>query len=483
MEQENDNERNDAMNPALGLDRSMRGPRRSRRGLSSILMLVAVGGLVALWGCGDSDEGSDAGKPTAAADGGTEAGAGQAAPPSPRPSAMAQTPDDLPRALVLGLSSFAAPKPGDSGPPVPLPAELEFLVRRDGEWLETTLVDPDSNVFHKAMAYEMPDGEIRLLTGGGTRAMLKLWHEEGGELVSETIWEKDFGGRFSRIRDIEVGDVDGDGRRSIVVATHDQGVVAVARPVAGGGFEVEELDQEKDTFVHEVELGDMDDDGVMEIYATPSEPNRLDGSPQSGKVVRHAPSRGEGRTIVADLGERHAKEILVADIDGNGRDELYVVVEGQKNPDGPGLLHRTEIWRYEADTPPDAGVVIAELDDRLGRFLTPSDLDGDGEKELVLALFQAGVWWLRPGEDPNEPWSKRAIDRQSSSFEHAVIATDLDGDGLEELYVASDNDQAIRRYVWNGRRLVKEEIHRRSDGRSILTWNIMPIPVELVPGS
>jgi hypothetical protein len=156
-----------------------------------------------------------------------------------------------------------------------------------------------------------------------------------------------------------------------------------------------------------------------------------------------------------------------------------VLVEGQKNPDGPGLLHRTEVWRYEADTPADQPIVIVELDDRLGRFLTPSDLDGDGKKEIVVALFQAGVWWLRPGEDPTKPWSKRSIDRRSRSFEHAALATDLDGDGKQELYVASDNDDALRRYVWNGRRLVKEEIYRRSDGRSILTWNIMPIPVGL----
>jgi hypothetical protein len=184
--------------------------------------------------------------------------------------------------------------------------------------------------------------------------------------------------------------------------------------------------------------------------------------------------------VVADLGDRHAKEILVADIDGNGSDELYVIVEGQKNPEGRGLLHRTEVWRYESDTPPDQGVVIAELDDRLGRFLTPSDLDGDGEKEIVVALFQKGVWWLRPGDDPTKPWRKKAIDRRSSSFEHAALATDLDGDGIQELYVASDNDGELRRYVWNGRRLVKEVIYERADNRSILTWNIMPVPLELV---
>lgn len=457
---------------------SRRGSRSPVRIWLPRMLVLVLAGLLGLSGCGES--GNDE---LAAESSSSEAEEAPASPP--RPSDTTSTPDDLPLALALGLSAFDAPKEGDTGPPVPLPAELEILVRRDGDWVVQKLVDPESNVFHKAMAYTMPDGEVRLLTAGGTKALLKLWRLQDGELVSETIWEADFGGRFSRMRDIEVGDVDGQGRQAIVVATHDQGVVAIVRPVPGGGFEVEEIDREKDTFVHEIELGDLDGDGVMEIYATPSEPNRLDGSPQSGKVVRYRPrpTGDEGRTVVADLGERHAKEIAVDDIDGDGRDELYVLVEGQKNPDGPGLLHRTEIWRYEPDTPADAGVVIAELDDRLGRFLAPSDLDGDGKKELVVALFQGGVWWLRPGDDPNEPWSKRAIDRRSSSFEHAVIAADLNGDSLQELYVASDNDRAIRRYVWNGRRLVKNEIYQRRDGRSILTWNIMPIPIELVPAA
>jgi len=420
-------------------------------------------------GCGDDGEAKE-----------SAASATPAAPPVAKPVvAKPTTPDDLPLALVLGLSAFAEREPGDEGMPQPLPAELEFIARRGGEWVTTTMTDSDSNVFHKALAYEMPDGKMALLTGGGSKAIVKLWTKKEGQLESQTLWEKDFGGRFSRIRDIEVGDIDGNGTNVIVVATHDQGVVAVIRPKAGG-YAVTELDAEENTFVHEIELGDVDGDGTIEIYATPSEPNRLDGSSQSGRVVRYTPAKGEGRVVVADLGERHAKEILVDDLDGNGSDELYVLVEGQKNPEGRGLLHRTEIWRYESDTPPDQGVVIAELDDRLGRFMTPSDLDGDGKKEIVVALFQKGVWWLRPGEDPTKPWRKKAIDRRSSSFEHAVIATDLDGDGLQELYVASDNDKALRRYVWDGRRMSKQVIYKRGDNRSILTWNIMPIPVELV---
>jgi hypothetical protein len=448
-----------------------RDPRLDLRSTAAALALLA--GLFV--GCSDEVSNSTAPAAPAAA---PEAGAPGAALPGA--AQLPTLPDDLPNALVLGLSAFDARKPGDEGPPVPLPAELEFVTRRGGKWVTTRMTDPESNVFHKALAYTTPAGETVLLTGGGTKALLKLWRKQEGKLVAETIWEKDFGGKFSRMRDIEVGDIDGAGTRVIAVATHDQGVVAVVRP-GDGGYAVEELDQEKDTFVHEVEIGDVDGDGTIEIYATPSEPNRLDGSEQEGHVVRYVPAKKEGRKIVADLGKRHAKEILVHDIDGNGKDELYVVVEGQKDATGQGLLHRTEIWRYEADTPADQGVPIAEFEDRLGRFLTPADLDGDGKKEIVAALYQKGVWWLKPGDDVSKPWTKRVVDRDSKSFEHAALATDLDGDGRQELYVANDDGKTLRRHVWNGRRLVKEDIYKREDDRSILTWNIMTIPVGLVP--
>ena len=49
------------------------------------------------------------------------------------------------------------------------------------------------------------------------------------------------------------------------MATHDQGVVAVLRPDGSGTFSVEELDRQRDTIVHEVELGDLDGDGVIEV--------------------------------------------------------------------------------------------------------------------------------------------------------------------------------------------------------------------------
>ena len=384
-------------------------------------------------------------------------------------------------ALVLALAQFSD-KPGKGGAPQPLPAGLEFLVEQpDGSWRLTTANDPQSNVFHKAMAYD--DGTaVRLLTAAGSEATLKLWTlGADGKLQSETVWEKDFGGKFSRMRDVEVADLFGDGRASMAVATHDQGVVASVHPDGSGGFDVKELDEEANTFVHEIETGDLNGDGVVEIYATPSEPNRLDGSVQTGEVVRYVPKTGEGRVVVADLGDRHAKEILVHDVDGDGRDELYVVVEGHLNAETKALDHGVEIRRYDADTDPTQGVVIAELRDRLSRFLTPGDVDGDGKQELVASGYKSGLWLLRPGA-PGEKWKVSSIDRDSGGFEHSAIIADLDGDGAGELYVASDKHNEVRRYVWQGSRPVREVIYKRKGRGGVFTWNIMPIPSSLVPG-
>ncbi|NRA00876.1 MAG: VCBS repeat-containing protein [Myxococcales bacterium] len=382
------------------------------------------------------------------------------------------------QALVLSLARFPTFQPGKR--PVPLPAALEFLVpSASGPWEVVAIEDPQSNVFHKAMSFPGPAGEARLLTVAGSEATVKTWQNRDGELVATTIWQQDFGGRSSRIRDVEIADLYGDGRDALAVATHDQGVVAILRPAGDGGFDVAEIDREPDTFVHEIEIGDVDGDGVLEVYATPSEPNRLDGSEQKGTVVRYVPAKGQGRVVVADLGLRHAKEILVDDVDGDGRDELYVAVEGEMDKKTQRLQRKVEIRRYEAGTNPTGGTRVAEIPDRFSRFLTVGDIEGDGDKEMVVAGFISGLWLLRP--QPDGVWKIESIDRNSGGFEHASMLADLDEDGRDELYVASDNEKLVRRYEWDGTRLVGRVIHRRKEPGSVFTWNLMPVPIELVP--
>jgi len=370
------------------------------------------------------------------------------------------------------LLSLAVLEKGDDGRPVPQPAQLGVLTDTGAGWSYEPISDPDSNVFHKAMVYEPRPGDAGILTAGGSGAYLKLWRV-GAE--PETLWSADFGGKFSRMRDVEIADVNGNGTPALAVATHDQGVVAVVEP-AEDGWTVTEIDASENTFVHEIEVGDLNADGVVEIYATPSLPNKLDGTPQPGWVVRYVPAAGEGRIEVADLGDRHAKEILVDDVDGDGVDELYVAIEAVAGG-------RVEIRRYTAETDPADGALVASLEDKLCRFLTAGDVDGDGSKEMVAAAHKSGLWLLSPGDDPDGEWSISSIDRSSGGFEHAALLTDLDGDGTDELYVANDNAGEINRYVWADGAPVKETLYTHPEGLSGFTWNIMPVPVELIPGS
>jgi len=422
------------------------------------IAFAAAGPLLFLAACGGPEE-AESPQPAAVP---------IAAESQPAPPPASSLPDSLPSGLLIALSRFES---DESGKPLPK-SELVTLVRRGGAWESRSYQDPESNVFHKAMVYTVPGGDPAILTLGGTAAAVKLWAPaDGGLAPSKTLWLEDFGGRFSRMRDAEQGDLFGDGSQSLAVATHDQGVVAVIRP---GAPEVLELDRKPDTFIHEIEIGDLDGDGVLEVYATPSDPNKLDGSVQRGEVVRYVPATGEGRRVVADLADRHAKEILVGDVDGDGRDELYVSIEAVEG----GEL---EIRRYDAETDPSGGFTIARLRDPMCRFLTAGDVDGDGKQEMVAAAKDTGLWLLRPGEDPRAEWSVSLIDSDSKGFEHAAVLADLDGDGVDELYAASDHHREVRRYVWEGDRPVREVIYTRPDATPILTWNLMPVPQELVP--
>ncbi|MBW1830559.1 MAG: VCBS repeat-containing protein [Deltaproteobacteria bacterium] len=390
--------------------------------------------------------------------------------------AATSVPDALPNGLLLAYSQFevvdgkATAKPG--------PARLDILTREGGEWKIETVEDAQSNVFHKAMVLTPRGQAPGILTLGGSGAYLKLWRRDKGKLRASTLWHAEFGGKFNRMRDAEVADVYGDGTPAIVVATHDQGVVAILRQRVNK-WKVERIDKKKDTFVHEIEIGDLDKDGVLEVYATPSEPNKLDADAQRGEVVRYVPKRGEGPTLVADLGKRHAKEIYVGDVDGDGTDELYVAVEALTRGRGARLelVEPVEIRRYDADTPPDAKVIIATIPDRLCRFLTVGDVDGDGKKEMVAASFSKGLWLLRPGKNPKSEWGVESIDRDSGGFEHAALLTDLDGDGTDELYVAADVQGELRRYVWVRGRAKRQVILKREIPMSRMTWNIMPAAV------
>ncbi|MCU0611516.1 MAG: VCBS repeat-containing protein [Candidatus Eisenbacteria bacterium] len=368
-------------------------------------------------------------------------------------------------AAMLGACNRPAPKPAEaradlgargvlmlcqaqfvtdaSGHPTPGPARMELVRATNGTWDRVVLEDTLSNVFHKAMV-SISAGDTSVYTIGGDNAALTCW--DAGRVPSRPrrLWQPSFGGKHNRVRDVERGDVDGDGEQELVMATHDQGVVAVADLVQGT-WQITEVDSAPSTFVHEIEIGDVDRDGRLEFYATPSKPNKASGASQPGAVVQYSwDGQKYARAVVDSFLDTHAKEILVADLDGNG-DELYVVKEAVTTAGGAEPEVPVTIVRYQRSKESWQKDVVSTIPDRQCRFLLASDLDGDGKKELVAASFKSGLWWVVPGG--TLPWRRELIDAASSGFEHACVAADMDADGVQELYVASDDQKELRKYL------------------------------------
>ena len=174
------------------------------------------------------------------------------------------------------------------------------------------------------------------------------------------------------------------------------------------------------------------------------------------------------RSVVVAMDKTHAKEILVTDLDKNGRDELYVVNEAVKI--GSAIITPVQIVRYtkgEGETLERK--VIHSIQDAQTRFLVSGDFNGDGTLDLVAASMKAGLWFIE--RDAQDQWSASLIDAQSSGFEHSAYGADLDGDGALELYVAADDQRTLNAYVFKDGAFQKEKIG--DIPVNTITWNIV----------
>lgn len=399
-------------------------------------------------------------------------GTSEAPPPEAAPPVAPKAPFVMPAAVqdplvggpfpavVLSQAWFLK---DDAGKPVPGPARLEIWRDTPDGWKSSRLEDPDSNVFHKTVFY---DGG--LVTIAGEKAMLKKWHFADGAWKQDTLWQKDFGGKFSRLRDLEIGDVDGDGKDEFVMATHDQGEIVVYNP--DEPTNVFELDKAPDTIVHEIEIGDIDGDGKSEFFATPSGRNTANASQSGALVMYRWDGKAYQRTVVEQFTTTHAKECLAADIDGDGKAELFAVMEAEIGPD-KAIKTPVTIRQYKLQKDGTfAHADVATIDDRQTRFLVPADIDGDGTIELIASAFSSGVWVLEPNKDGT--WTPSNIDRNTGGFEHAAFVTDLDGDGKPEIYASADDQQQLKRYAYNATTKRYDITLVGKLAPSTFTWNL-----------
>ncbi|MFB6150668.1 MAG: FG-GAP repeat domain-containing protein [Haloarculaceae archaeon] len=232
--------------------------------------------------------------------------------------------------------------------------------------------------------------------------------------------------------DVCHGDVDGDGEPELVANaafTETPGVFVYDRPDDPGG-EWDRYPVSTGLFAEGLALGDVDDDGAVEI---------LNGPDLFHRPAEGADAREWDREVVAPSMRAFCRTALV-DVTGNGR--LDVVLSESEYPDS------RLVW---VENRGDDGWRTHELERGLYDVHTLSAWREDGEVHVYAAEMAEGGWgghyrWgaeqLRyASDDGGASWSRDVLARGAGT--HEGVAVDVDGDGVREFVGKEANHPVV----------------------------------------
>ena len=226
---------------------------------------------------------------------------------------------------------------------------------------------------------------------------------------------------------------------------------------------------------------DIDGDGALEVIPnTPGGPLRL------YKLITDAQGKGTGafkEYVLFDEPQGHG--LGAGDIAGNGRMDIALNRGWLEAPEKP--LEQPWVFHPEFQLPESAGVPILV-----------ADVNGNGLNDLIVGVGHGyGLYWIEQRRDKNgaREWVAHCIDPDNSQY-HDMMWIDIDGDGRCELVTGKryrahcGNDPGANDpygtyyFKWNGDHFVKQVIEygplRESKGLGIhfamadLTGNGLP---------
>lgn len=315
---------------------------------------------------------------------------------------------------------------------------------------ETRAIANVSNFEHIVIDAQGPREPWGKTTGdinGDGRPDLVVGGNAGGGLVwyQNPTWVRHVISNEPGFRtDIEVVDIDGDGKNDVVALTADTLVW-----YRNGDWSRTAVDRVK---LHDVEVVDLDGDGKVDIVARNQ--SGFSGDGEKIYVYRQlAPDRWQRQVWIGPAGEG----LAVADVDGDRRAD--VVVNGQWFHN-PGVLTRPwPVRRYTASWNwPHAFVAVADIngDARADIVLAPSEPQGDRYR----------LSWFEAPRDPRraQQWREHVVDADVETVLHFVGVADMDNDGLADIaaaamYQGKDPDEIkIYRNLGGGQRWHKQVV-------------------------
>jgi hypothetical protein len=194
--------------------------------------------------------------------------------------------------------------------------------------------------------------------------------------------------------------------------------------------------------MHGLAIGDVDGDGLEDVYLPqPSgQPNRLFLHKSDGTVVENAHDAG------VDFLDNCGPALLV-DLDNDGDLDLAVAA-------GSNILVN---WNDGTGHFKD-GIVLKGIDEAEITSMTAADFDGDGDLDIYACRYVKGgvaggapvpyyaaengasnFYWRNEGDHKfKEATAESGLAENNTRYSLAVIADDLDEDGIVDLYVVND---------------------------------------------
>ncbi|MBC8468951.1 MAG: S8 family serine peptidase [Planctomycetes bacterium] len=314
------------------------------------------------------------------------------------------------------------------------------------------------------------DGDYEIIAVDDWSVLVYAWHVETGELV-DGDWPLPLGEWYAFIIGNPIlADLDGDGDSEIIVALDEEsresdGLYAIQ---ADGTF----LWQRRYTSEGPMSVADFDGDGDVEIALCGYGPGisrvytfildhqgqqikRWKGGSEKGTAIVDLDGDGEfelvfctedkvmavhidGSTLweasVGDLlGEDGA--LSVGDVDGDGLSEVYVTSYVEADGFAFSLVHAFD---HQGNELSDAGFPKTMMGDASYSPPLIGDIDGDGQKELVVSATGAPMmaWEADGSVTPGFPMFGLSTDYFTSA-----VLEDLDKDGDIEMMVNGDDYQ------------------------------------------
>jgi len=277
-----------------------------------------------------------------------------------------------------------------------------------------------------------------------------------------------------------IGDIDGDGDLDIVIARCDEGtggpttllLQAGATPsystlIENAGFAAQFVG----TCAHGVALGDMDNDGDLDIFIALDGPDRLLRNEGAGTFIDVSIAAG----VAGPSGDLTIGAVW-ADLNRDGLLDLYVVAHTVAVPPMANALSENRLYLNQADgTFRDVSVAATANNDGSGQVALVSDLDNDGVLEIYLANdhFAVNGKSKNPNVGPDaflDPLSfdgegvplyvdsSAAYNTDGPRSSMGLALADLNEDGFDDIFVSDWGTNHMQ--LWNANLNRYDDLHQ-----------------------